>query len=162
MVRKQRDGHWCSADSLFMQSWIPTLKRHHTHSKWVFLSWLIQCRSSFTNSPRGLFPWWLLWLTNLAIKINQHTYYEHGLAGMAIANLATLTRHVRKRNQCVEAEVREPGSLDFMTRYKTFHLFFSEPLSIKGKAILENLWGYHLSFKLSMSVQVCSLIPMSP
>lgn len=61
----------------------------------------------------------------------------------------------------IEAEVREPGSLGFMMRYKTFHLFFSELPSIKGKTILENLWDYHLSFKLSMSVQVCSLIPMS-
>lgn len=61
----------------------------------------------------------------------------------------------------IEAEVREPGSLDLMMSYKTFHLFFSKPSSIKGKTILENLWDYHLSFKLSIGIQVCSLIPMS-
>lgn len=97
---------------LFMQSWIPALKRHHTHLEWVFLSWWAQSRSSLTNSPRDWFPWWLLCLTNLAIKINQHTYCEHGLAGMADANLATLTRHVRRRNQCAVVLRRRSESLE--------------------------------------------------
>lgn len=89
-----------SSHSPFYPVLDPSLEKAPHVFKWVFLSWLTQSRSSLTNNPSGLFPWWLLCLTNLAIKINQHTYCEHGLAGMAVANLPTLTRLVRRRNQC--------------------------------------------------------------
>lgn len=59
----------------------------------------------------------------------------------------------------VEAEVREPGSLDLMMSYKTFHLFFLKTVIHKGEDYSRKPLG--LPSKLQTIHRYPSLLPDS-